>query len=1428
MLLLLSGVACAEEAIRVVGVWNGFHEHTNIIECVNPSAKKITATLRLTNSAREEIASVPFRIVGKGTVHLPLNDYPIQNDYGLFEITLKSGRQPFCSTTFYRFASDPLEEKQVQYAFSLPAGRALRGTVSGTYNSMNPEGTATPVHNWLSIYNLSEKSFSAKLEVYRLDGTLDTSQSRTLNRLRAGERRDIPLGHELGQQVGMYRIVPKVSTQEYGSVLSRFSLKDGNRYNFSFPLIPSAGSCDTGPIPTSTMGGAQNWLEIANASSEAGDVVVALLRRDGTPLLASTRRLAPRSQLHIDANQYLGANSLGWFRVRCKNSNKPLSILAQSIFYGFDPLQAQQINWAYASQSNPYAANAKTFVSTYNTFLEAANWLKLLNPNISAATTEVGLYDATGSQQLRDLSRNARSGALDYDIHSQVGSNTFGFVTTHVSKGTFPNAELIRVYPTASGNIGYIMNPPTYPALMVNGEPRWMNDQEGGNSIPGGGSPGGGGGSAPNINKAPVAKNGKLSTTINVAKSIKLVATDVDSPSLSFEIVSQPVNGSLSGTAPHLTYTPSTKFYGADSFRFRAFDGKRYSNTATVSITVVNEPGMCSSITVKFAGHTKGDYPPGATVDGVLFEDGKTDPISYDSDITFSFDKPYPCGQFVTDDWWVKGPVTVTRITPDHANDRNGYDVNPAVQHQSFDSRIDAYQVVSEVLPLTLDAGDGTKSLVKSVSYNPDGNCQTIVQNRNLRSCLLSVAILTVLKEIPSEQSFRPPYIAGNKPLVPVTSLDLNKLPRLPKLPETLPLTTTRKFFGGPYIDHILNWTSRFIHPRANMRDVHPLDSVAYGARLATVINEATLSTMHDDPNSEKVPVVIPLTQWGLDLYHQLLAGQYWPEAGGHELGRKLPILYAGKLLSSSALGDAMLNMAYTYRGYGSVLPSGEHVSSYFQEDEGIYYGENNVALFGGTQGHSGGKYGGQTSYSQLLNSCNGSKTARDPNGLRDGGILYFDHNDPNTMPQSLIDYLADFGPGGTYVDENNPPVTVTNQVGECGVYNAQLPTIAQQMASGQGFSSPYQGCCTSKQYAYTATAAKLLDLKEKWNHPAFFDYIERWNGPPWNGEGGYGSVYGAAMFRQYYNPRSYNQTAITTTGILIPITLQAVDAQGDALTYQIVTGPSHGTLSSNDGDSVVRYTSSEDFSGVDSFTFRVSDGVDLSNVSTVTVIVNSDPGSNVPWNDNFDTRMNGSSDLETQTIADQLLWSHFSQGKAAVVDSLGSKWLRMSGASGLGDIFVVAQPTFSEFELSFDVQKPWTSRAGFVFYVQDNLNFYYMIFSDGIGSAFPGANAPNVIGGLYKVVQGVAYLVDSNSGLRIPHHGQGLIDSFSVRSTIVAGALHFEISRKEKNYGTGATFSDTLVDPTPSFTSGKFGFLTAYEPHNVALFDNIEIQELE
>jgi hypothetical protein len=88
------------------------------------------------------------------------------------------------------------------------------------------------------------------------------------------------------------------------------------------------------------------------------------------------------------------------------------------------------------------------------------------------------------------------------------------------------------------------------------------------------------------VNEAPVADSQSVTTNEDTAKAITLTGSDANGDTLTFSVVTQPAHGTLSGTAPNLTYTPNANYNGSDSFTFKANDGSADSNTATVSITI--------------------------------------------------------------------------------------------------------------------------------------------------------------------------------------------------------------------------------------------------------------------------------------------------------------------------------------------------------------------------------------------------------------------------------------------------------------------------------------------------------------------------------------------------------------------------------------------------------------------------------------------------------------------------------------------------------------------------------------------------------------------------------------------------------------------------------------------------------------------------
>jgi DNA/RNA endonuclease G (NUC1) len=97
----------------------------------------------------------------------------------------------------------------------------------------------------------------------------------------------------------------------------------------------------------------------------------------------------------------------------------------------------------------------------------------------------------------------------------------------------------------------------------------------------------------------PGAANGSASSNEDASTSVTLNAVSPSGGGLTYTIVTQPSNGTLTGTGANRTYTPAPNYNGSDSFTYRVNDGSRDSNVATVTITVmeVNDPPVANNDT---------------------------------------------------------------------------------------------------------------------------------------------------------------------------------------------------------------------------------------------------------------------------------------------------------------------------------------------------------------------------------------------------------------------------------------------------------------------------------------------------------------------------------------------------------------------------------------------------------------------------------------------------------------------------------------------------------------------------------------------------------------------------------------------------------------------------------------------------------------
>ncbi len=107
----------------------------------------------------------------------------------------------------------------------------------------------------------------------------------------------------------------------------------------------------------------------------------------------------------------------------------------------------------------------------------------------------------------------------------------------------------------------------------------------------------------------PTAIAQSVTVPFNTGTSITLAGTDPNVPALTliYTVTASPTHGTLSGTAPNLTYMPTTGFNGADSFQFTVKNTANLTSAAaTVSLTVATgtPTATAQSVNIPFSAGT--------------------------------------------------------------------------------------------------------------------------------------------------------------------------------------------------------------------------------------------------------------------------------------------------------------------------------------------------------------------------------------------------------------------------------------------------------------------------------------------------------------------------------------------------------------------------------------------------------------------------------------------------------------------------------------------------------------------------------------------------------------------------------------------------------------------------------------------------------
>jgi cysteine-rich repeat protein len=303
--------------------------------------------------------------------------------------------------------------------------------------------------------------------------------------------------------------------------------------------------------------------------------------------------------------------------------------------------------------------------------------------------------------------------------------------------------------------------------------------------------------------------------------------------------------------------------------------------------------------------------------------------------ITWTFAKPQRVGRFVNGDYYVVGETTIIDIQPlpTPTNGRHGsmLNIQPNIQRSGFDSRLQAGRYDSTLRvypPITLTPGN---RLVSSRSVESSNAPCVMRPNDTSVSPVASVSILTSVAVPQSLDAFRPSYGRGSTKIYLSRNLRRQFLPRLPLVQHVPPLSEFEGYLKRPWVDSVF---FSFDVPAEYM--------ASYGRENAYLMSFAGLLLTLNFLPEQKEPLLVYLTQYGIDLYGLVQQGHTgWQAHGGHGSGRKFPVVLTGMMLNEEKMRSVRANFGEDMQTIwvSETPPAGTYTKSWHTKPEAVVYG---------------------------------------------------------------------------------------------------------------------------------------------------------------------------------------------------------------------------------------------------------------------------------------------------------------------------------------------------------------------------------------------------------------------------------------------------------------------------------------------------------
>ncbi|WP_244163104.1 Ig-like domain-containing protein [Paenibacillus pectinilyticus] len=727
------------------------------------------------------------------------------------------------------------------------------------------------------------------------------------------------------------------------------------------------------------------------------------------------------------------------------------------------------------------------------------------------------------------------------------------------------------------------------------------------------------------VNDAPIANGSSKTTPENTPLNASVSGSDVEGSPLTYIIVTNPAHGNVTlNTDGTYTYTPVHNYNGTDSFTFKANDGSADSAPATVNITItlVNE----TPIVADSSKSTLEDTPVSGTVTA---SDGDGDSLSYivvtqpaHGTVTLNQDGTYtytPSANyngadsftFKVNDGTVNSATATVSLTITAVNDvptANG-STKTTPEDIAVDGTVSGSDVEENPLTYTIVTNpshgsvtlnsDGTYTYTPNANYNGTDSFTFKANDGSADSEAATVTItVTPVNDVPTVANSSKSTQEDTPVNGTVTASD-NDEDHLTYTIVTQPahgtvtLNQDGTYTYAPSANY--NGADSFTY---KVNDGTVDSSIATVSLTITAVNDVPLA--NDSTKTTPEDAAVDGTVSGSDV-------------------EESPLTYT--IVTNPAHGSVTLNSDGTYTYTPNANYNGTD-SFTFKANDGSADSEAATVTITVTPVNDVPTVANSSKSTQEDTPVNGTVTASD--------------NDEDHLTYTIVTQPAHgtvtLNQDGTYTytpsANYNGADSFTYKVND-GTVDSSIATVSLTITAVNDVPLANDSTKTTPEDTAVDGTVSGSDVEES---PLTYTVVTNpaHGSVTLNSDGTYTytpnvNYNGTDSFTFKANDGSADSEAATVTITVTPVndaptatddnvsleaneiangSLIGHDVEGDTLTFALVSGPSHGSVTVNT-NGTYEYKPTADFGGLDSFTFKVNDGTLDSNTATIRLTVN-------------------------------------------------------------------------------------------------------------------------------------------------------------------------------------------------------------------------------